>query len=77
MARVSNTQSPRLSVQWIDAAKAAHFHVSLNTFRQVQWIDAAKAAHFMSALTHSDQVFLGFPLLLALGITILVPEIFF
>ena len=33
MARVSNTQSPRLSVQWIDAAKAAHFHVSLNTFR--------------------------------------------
>ena len=33
MARVSNAQSPRLSVQWIDAAKAAHFHVSLNTFR--------------------------------------------
>ena len=33
VARVSNTQSPRLSVQWIDAAKAAHFHVSLNTFR--------------------------------------------
>ena len=30
---MSNTQSPRLSVQWIDAAKAAHFHVSLNTFR--------------------------------------------
>ena len=28
MARVSNTQSPRLSVQWIDAAKAAHFDVS-------------------------------------------------
>ena len=33
MARVSNTQSSCLSVQWIDAAKAAHFHVSLNTFR--------------------------------------------
>ena len=33
MASVSNTQSPHLSVQWIDAAKAAHFHVSLNTFR--------------------------------------------
>ena len=30
---MSNTQSPQLSVQWIDAAKAAHFHVSLNTFR--------------------------------------------
>ena len=30
---MSNTQSPRLSVQWIDAAKAAHFHVSLNTLR--------------------------------------------
>ena len=27
---MSNTQSPRLSVQWIDAAKVAHFHVSLN-----------------------------------------------
>ena len=34
MARVSNnTQSSRLSVQWIDAAKAVHFHVSLNTLR--------------------------------------------
>ena len=33
MARVSNTQSPRLSVQLIDTAKAAHFHVSLNTLR--------------------------------------------
>ena len=33
MARVTNTQSPRLSVQWIDAAKAAHFYVSLNTLR--------------------------------------------
>ena len=33
MARVSNTQSPRLSVQWIDAAKASHFHVKLNTLR--------------------------------------------
>ena len=30
---MSNTQSPHLSVQWIDAAKAAHFHVSLNTLR--------------------------------------------
>ena len=29
---------------------------------------------FMSALTHSDQVFLGLPLLLALGIIILVLE---
>ena len=28
---MSDTQSPRLSVQWINAAKAAHFHVSLNT----------------------------------------------
>ena len=34
MARVSNTQSPCLSVQWIYAAKAAHFHVSLNTIKQ-------------------------------------------
>ena len=33
VARVSNTQSPCLSVQWINAAKAAHFHVSLNTLR--------------------------------------------
>ena len=33
VARVSNTQSPRLSVQWIYAAKAAHFHVSLITLR--------------------------------------------
>ena len=33
VARMSNTNSPRLSVQWIDAAKAAHFNVSLNTFR--------------------------------------------
>ena len=30
---------------------------------------------FMSALTHSDQVFLGLPLLLALGIVILVMEL--
>ena len=30
---------------------------------------------FMSALTHSDQVFLGLPLLLALGIIILVMEL--
>ena len=30
---MSNTQSPCLSVQWIDAAKAAHFYVSLNTIR--------------------------------------------
>ena len=30
---MSNTQSPRLSVQWIVAAKAAHFPVSLNTLR--------------------------------------------
>ena len=50
---MSNIQSPRLSVQWIDAAKAAHFQ---------------------SVLTHSDQVFLGLPLLLALGIVILVME---
>ena len=49
---MSNTQSPLFSVQWIDAAKAAHFHVSLNT----------------------DKVFLGLPLLLALGIVILVIE---
>ena len=33
MARVSNTQTPGLSVQWIDAAKAAYFHVSFNTLR--------------------------------------------
>ena len=33
MARVSNAKSPRLSVQRIDAAKATHFHVSLNTLR--------------------------------------------
>ena len=33
MARVSNTQTPCLSAQWINAAKAAHFHVSLNTLR--------------------------------------------
>ena len=50
---MSITQSPRLSVQWIDAAKV---HI------------------FMSVLTHSDQVFLGLPLLLALGIVILVME---
>ena len=30
---MSSTKSPRLSVQWIHAAKAAHFHVSLNTLR--------------------------------------------
>ena len=35
VTRVSNTQSPCLSVQWIDAAKAVHFHVSLNTLRPV------------------------------------------
>ena len=29
---------------------------------------------FMSVLTHSDQVFLGLPLLLALGVVILVME---
>ena len=34
VAWVSNTQSQRLSGQWIDAAKAAHFHASLNTLRQ-------------------------------------------
>ena len=33
VARVSNTQSPRPSVQWINAAKAAYFHVSLNTLK--------------------------------------------
>ena len=33
VARVLNTQSPGLSVQWMDAAKAAHFHVSFNTLR--------------------------------------------
>ena len=33
MARVSSTHSPCISVQWIDAAKAAHSHVSLNTLR--------------------------------------------
>ena len=33
VARVSSIQSPRLSVQWIDATKAAHLHVSLNTLR--------------------------------------------
>ena len=33
VARVSNTQSPRLFVQWIYAAKVAHFHISHNTFR--------------------------------------------
>ena len=33
VGRVSNTQSPSISVQWIDAAKAAHFHLSLNTLR--------------------------------------------
>ena len=27
MARVPNIQTPRLSVQCIDAAKAAHFHL--------------------------------------------------
>ena len=27
------SQSPSLSVQWIIAAKAEHFHVSLNTLR--------------------------------------------
>ena len=50
---MSNTQSPRLSVQWIHAAR---LHI------------------FMSVLTHSDQVFLGLPLLLGLGIVILVME---
>ena len=34
MTRVSNIQSPCPSVQWIDAAKAAYFHVSINTLRQ-------------------------------------------
>ena len=52
---MSNIQSPRLSVQWSDAAKAANFHVILNTLRPVQ-------------------VYLGLPLLLALGIVILVME---
>ena len=33
VARVSNTQSLTVSIQWIDAAKAAHFHASLNTLR--------------------------------------------
>ena len=33
MPRVSNIQTQRLSVQWIDAAKAARFHDSLNTLR--------------------------------------------
>ena len=31
MVRVTSTQSPRLCVQWVDAAEAAHFHVSLET----------------------------------------------
>ena len=35
MAGVSNTQSTHLSVQWIDAAKAAHFHVSLKAAQSV------------------------------------------
>ena len=51
VARVSNIQSPCLSVQWVDALEAAHFHVSFDTL-----------------------VFLGLPLLLALGIIILVTE---
>ena len=33
VARVSNTQTPRLSIEWMDPAKVAHFHVSLNTLR--------------------------------------------
>ena len=42
MARVSNTQSPRLSVQWINAAKAAHFHVSLTSFVNVCDVKSAE-----------------------------------
>ena len=52
---MSNTQTPRHSVKWIDAAKAAHFHVSPNKLRPGLFRSPSSSGILVMEFMHEEE----------------------